>query len=168
MGLLVGIGEIAHRPVDRRLPGLKGEGHGPAVPLLELHSGEIHAAGIDPGRGAGLEPPEGQAHIHQAVRQRPGGEHTVRPPLPDALAHNGPAIEVRPGAHDGGLDGEHGPGLQDHMADRAVREADLRHLALPHHQVLLPLQGVLHHLLIMPPVRLGPQAVDRRALPPVQ
>lgn len=54
------------------------------------------------------------------------------------------------------------------MAHRTAGEADLRHLSLADRQVLLALQGVLHHLLIQPPVRLGPEAVDCGALATVQ
>ena len=92
VGVLIGVGEVAHGPVDRGLPGLKGEGHGIQVPVLALHFGEIHGAGVDPGRGAGLEPAQGETQLPQAVRQGLGGEHTVRPARPDALAHNGPAV----------------------------------------------------------------------------
>ena len=41
-------------------------------------------------------------------------------------------------------------------------------LRLLHPQVFLPLQGVLHHLLILPPVGLSPQGPHRRSLPPVE
>ena len=34
--------------------------------------------------------------------------------------------------------------------------------------MLLPLQRVLHHLLVLPAIRLGPQGVDGRPLPPVE
>ena len=70
VGLLVGVGEPADGPVHRRGLRFKGEGHGLGVPVLPLHFGKIHAAGVDPGRGAGFEPPEGEAHVHQTVRQR--------------------------------------------------------------------------------------------------
>jgi len=56
----------------------------------------------------------------------------------------------------------------DHSGHRAALREDLHHLGLLHPQVLLKLQGVLHHLLVLPPVRLGPQGPDRGALPPVQ
>ena len=54
------------------------------------------------------------------------------------------------------------------MAHRAAGEPDLRHLSLADRQVFLPLQRVLHDLLVQPPVRLGPEAVDGGTLAPVQ
>ena len=168
VGVLVSVGEVAHGPVDRGLPGLKGEGHGIQIPVLALHFGEIHGAGVDPGRGAGLEPAQGEAQLPQAVRQGCGGEHAVGPALPDALAHNGPAVEVGAGADDGRPHREHRPGLEDHMAHPAPGEADGGDLPLAEGQVLLALQGALHDLLVPPPVRLGPEAVDGGALAPVE
>ena len=54
------------------------------------------------------------------------------------------------------------------MAYRAPREADLRDLSLTEGQIFLLFQGALHDLLIAPPVRLGPETVDRGALAPVE
>ena len=92
VGFGVGVGQPADGLVHRAFLRLKGEGHRLPVPVLPLHFGEIHGAGVDPGRGAGLEPAQGETQLPQAVRQGLGGEHTVRPARPDALAHNGPAV----------------------------------------------------------------------------
>ncbi len=58
--------------------------------------------------------------------------------------------------------------MGDHSGHRAALGKDLHHLGLLHPQVLLELQGVLHHLLVLPPVRLSPQGPHSGALPPVQ
>ena len=168
VGLLVGVGEVAHCTVHRLFPGLEGEGQGVGVPLLELHFGEIHRPGVDPWGRAGLEPAEPQAQLPQAEGQGPGGEHAVGAALPDALPHDGPAAEVGAGADDGGPDRVHRPGVEDHLVDGPVPQADVHHLPLAEGQALLPLQGVLHHLLVQPPVRLGPEGPHRRPLPPVE
>ena len=54
------------------------------------------------------------------------------------------------------------------MAHPAPGEADGGDLPLAEGQVLLALQGALHDLLVPPPVRLGPEAVDGGALAPVE
>ena len=63
VGFGVGVGQPADGPVHRAFLRLKGEGHRLRVPLLALHPGEIHRPGVDPGRRAGLEPPQGQPQL---------------------------------------------------------------------------------------------------------
>ena len=157
VGLLVGIGQIAHRPILRRPRRFKAEGQGSGISLLQFHFGKVHRAGIDPRRRAGLEPPQGQSQRPQPLRQRRGGVHAVGPALLDALADDGPPVQIRAGADHGGLHLKYRPCPQHHLGHAAVFRPDVHHLALPHRQVGLTLQGVLHHLLILPPVRLGPQ-----------
>ena len=67
------------------------------VPGLELHLVKVHGAGINPGWGAGLEPPQGQTQFFQGVRQPGGGVHPVGAGVLHPLAHNGAAGEVSPG-----------------------------------------------------------------------
>ena len=168
VGLLVGVGEIAHRPVLRRLFCLEAERQGSGVTLLQLHFAEVHRPGVDPRRRPGLEPPQGQSQRQQSLRQRRGGVHTVGAALLDALADDGAPVEIGAGADDGGLHVEYRPRPQHHLGHMAVLRPDVHHLTLPHHQVGLALQRVLHHLLILPPVGLGPQGPYGGALAPVQ
>ncbi len=58
--------------------------------------------------------------------------------------------------------------MGDHAGDGPVLRQDVHHLRLLDPQVLLALQGVLHDLLVLPPVGLGPQGPDGRTLPPVE
>ena len=168
VGLLIGVGEVAHRPVLRRLCCLKAEGQGRGVSLLNFHLGKVHRPGVDPGRRAGLEPPQGKPQRQQTVRQRRGGVHTVGAALLDALADDGASVEIGAGADDHGPHGEHRSRPQHHLGHMAVRRADGHHLALPDGQMGLLLQRVLHHLLVLPAVRLGPQGPYGGPLAPVQ
>ena len=65
---LVGVGEVAYRPVLRRLFRLEAEGQGRGVALLKLHFTEVHRPGVDPRRRSGLEPPQGQSQRQQPLR----------------------------------------------------------------------------------------------------
>ena len=69
----------------------------------------------------------------------------------------------------GGPDAVHRPGVGDHGGHCTLPVgADVHHLRLLHPQVLLQLQGVLHHLLVFPPVCLSPQGPHGGTLAPVQ
>ena len=168
VGLRRGGCEPAYRPVGRLLLCGEGEGLGVLVPRLDLQLGEIHAAGVHPWGRPRLETADGQPQIYQAPGQGQSGGQAVRPGVPDHLAHDGPPPQVSAGGHNGRLHPVDGSGVGDHPGHRAALREDLHHLGLLHPQVLLKLQGVLHHLLVLPPVRLGPQGPDRGALPPVQ
>ena len=76
--------------------------------------------------------------------------------------------QVGAGGDDGGLHPVSGPGVGDHPGHRPVLGEDLHHLRLLDPEVLLELQGVLHDLLVLPAVRLGPEGPDGGALAPVQ
>ena len=91
-----------------------------------------------------------------------------RPGVPDHLPHDGAPPQVGARGDDGGLHPVGGPGVGDHPGDGPVFRQDLHHLRLLHPKVLLELQGVLHDLLVLPTVCLGPEGPDGRALPPVQ
>ena len=160
MRLGVGVRQVAHGAVLRRLGRGEAEGQGGGVALLYLHFGKVDASPVHPGRRAGLEPAQGQAQCQQAGRQGVGGVHAVGAGGLDALAHDGAARQVRAGAEDGGADGEYRAGAQHHGGHAAILAADLRHLRLTQGQVFLPFQCVLHHLLIFPAVRLSPQGPD--------
>ena len=69
VGLLVGVGQIADRLIFRRFFRGEREGNRFRIALLQLHLGEIHAAGVDAWRRAGLEPADGDAQLFQAAGQ---------------------------------------------------------------------------------------------------
>ena len=98
VGGLVGVGQVAHRPILRRGFGGEGEGLRLRVPLLQLHFGEVHAPGVDPGRGAGLEPAQPQAQGPQAVGQ--GGPPRPSGPESQHLPHDGAAAQIGAGGQD--------------------------------------------------------------------
>ena len=169
VGAVVGIGQIAHRPVFRGGLRGKGEWHGVGVSGLHLHSGKVHAPAVHPGGCARLEAAQIQAQRLQAVRQRQGGGHAVWAGVPGHVAHDGAAPEVGAGGDDHGPDVVHAAGGGADGGHRAgIVGADLHHLALLHPEVFLKLQRVLHHLLIAPPVGLRPEGPHRRALAPVE
>ena len=94
--------------------------------------------------------------------------HPVGAGVLDALPHNGAPLQIGSGAEDGRPDLIHGPGAQHDLPHPAPFGTQIHDLPLPHGEPLLPLQGVLHHLLVLAPVGLGPQGVDRRTLAPVE
>ena len=94
--------------------------------------------------------------------------HAVRAGILHALAHNGPAGKIGARGQNHRPDVKYRAGGEHHLADGTVLCPDFNDLALPDGQVILPLQGVLHVLLVAPPVRLGPQAPDGGPLAPVQ
>ena len=94
--------------------------------------------------------------------------HPVGAGVLDALSHNGAPLQIGSGAEDGCPHLVHGPGAQHHLPHPARLRPQVDDLPLAYGQVLLPFQGVLHHLLVFPPVRLGPQGVDGWALAPVE
>ena len=168
VGLLVGIGQIAHRPVFRRLLRFKGEGLGLRVPLLQLHFGKIHCPGVHPGRGAGLEAAHGEAKLPELLCQGLCRGQAVRPLASQGLAHDGASVQIGAGGDDHRPAAPDGAGVGGDGADFPVLHADGDHLRLLQVQVLLPLQGLLHHRLVASPIRLGPERVDRRSLPQIQ
>ena len=167
--LLVGVGQVAHRPVFRHVLCLKAEGQRIRVALLQLHFAEVHAAPVYPRRRAGLEPPQGQPQCPQAVRQGVGRVQAVRPGGLDALAHDGLPGQVGARAQNDRPGAQHRAGAEHHGGGMTVPVAAyLRHLRLPQRQPRLQFQRVLHHLLVFPPVRLSPQGPYGGTLAPVQ
>ena len=164
MGLLVGIGEPAHRPVFRRLLGLKGEGDGSPVSLLALYPGEIHTPGVDPGGRARLEAAQAQPQLLQASGEGEGGGQPVRAGVPGQLPHDGTPAQMGTCGDDHRAHGIDPAGGGAHGPDRSVLREDVGDLSLLEPEVLLTLQGALHDLLVFPPVGLGPQGPDRRSL----
>ena len=102
------------------------------------------------------------------VRKAGGGVHAVGPGFIGAFPGDAAALQIGAGADDHRTDGidRAKPGF--YGGNRAVFRADLRDHGLLEIQILLLLQGMLHDLLILPPVRLGPEGMDRRSLAPVE
>ena len=168
MSRLAGVGQIAHGAVVHAPRGPVGEGFRRFIPRLDLHFGKIHAPPVHPWGRAGLESPQLQAQTAQTVRQSLRGVHPVRAGGIHTGAGNDGAVQIGPGGHHHGLHRMDGPQLRDHGGNRPVFGADLDNLRLFQGQIFLQFQGVLHIFLIPPPVRLGPQGMDRRTLAPVE
>ena len=164
----IGVGQPAHRPVLRRLRRLKGEGEHPLVPRLYLHLGEIHAAGVHPGGRTRLEPPQAQAQPFQALGQGEGGGQAVGAGGAGHIPHDGAAPQVGTRGHHHRPHPVHRPVCGAHGGDPAAFGIDIGDLRLLHPQALLLFQGVLHDLLVPPPVGLRPEGPHRRALAPVE
>ena len=94
--------------------------------------------------------------------------HPVGAGVLHAGTDDGAAFQIGSGGQNYRPDIVHRAGGQHHLPDGTVFRPDVHHLALPHRQVLLTFQGVLHPLLILPPVRLGSKGPDGRAFPKVQ
>ncbi len=100
VGAVVGVGQIAHRPVFRG--GLRGKGKGNRVGVsgLHFHLGKVHAPAVHPGRRTRLEAAQVQTQRLQAVRQRQRGGHAVGAGIPGHVAHDGAAPEIGAGGDD--------------------------------------------------------------------
>ena len=168
VGVLVGVGDPAADLVLPGLFGLEGEGDGFGVPHLDLQLGKVDGPGIDPGRGAGLEPAQGQSGFQQTVGQGIGTEHAIGSASADHFTHNGGAAQVGAGTDDGRLHPVDGPSLGLHAHHLAVFREKVGNLGLLHPQVGFLLQGVLHDALVEAAVSLGPEGVDGRSLASVQ
>ena len=168
VGALVGIGQIAHRPVFRAPVRQEGEGHGIGVPLLHFQLGKVHGAAVDAGGRARLEPAQGEPQLLQALGKGEGGGQAVRAALAGDLPDDGASSQIGARGHHCGTHLVERPGSRLHGGHYPVPGADGGHLGLLEGEVLLQLQGVLHDLLVAPAVGLGPQGPDGRALAPVE
>ena len=147
---------------------MEGEGLTVLVPQLKLHFRKIHRPGVDPGGRARLKAADGQSQLQKALGQGQGGGQAVGARVPDHLPHHNAAPQIGAGGHHGGLHGVGGPSVGDDSGHSPVLREDFYHLCLLYPQVFLLLQGVLHDLLILPAVGLGPEGPDGGALTPVQ
>ena len=168
VGFLVGVGQVAHRLVAGLTGGAEGEGLHGIVSGLNFHFGKIDAPPVHPGGCAGFEPAQRQAQAPQIVRQAYAGVHSVRAGGNDAFAGDHRAVQVRSRGDDHGLSFILRPQLGAHPADNPILCQHRHDLSLLQLQMFLKLQGVLHVLLIFPPVCLSPKGVDCRALAPVE
>ena len=195
VGGFVGVGQVADRAVFGRVGRLEGKGLGLRIAWLHFHPVKVHRAGQDARRRPGLEAAQRQAESRKAGRKRNRGGKAVRArgaqQLPDDGTgiqigsggdHNRPAGIARAGGGGDAADGREAgrpltvlPVFRGSGGFRSRTRLTLRprhlhgyHLGLLDAQVLLPLQRLLHHFLIAPPVGLGPQGVDGGALPLIQ
>ena len=168
MRILIGIGQPAGDLVFRcRFCG-KGEGLGILVPQLDLHFGEVHGAGVDPGRRAGLEPPHGKTKLTETVSQSIGGSQTVGTGMGDSFTGEGHAFQIGAGGQYHGTAGKDRTGGGGHGGDLSVLHAQIHHFRLTYPEMILLFQRLFHHFLIMPPVRLRTQGIDGGPLAPVE
>ena len=168
VGFLVGIGDVAAHPVGGDGLGGEGEGLRVPVPLLALQLGEVDGPGVHPGGRARLEPAEGEARLAEALGEGVGPEHAVGAAPLGHGADDGLAPQVGAGADHHRLGPVDGAGVRLDPGDLAGLGEQAGDLSLLHPEVFLGFQGVLHDLLVLPPVGLGPQGVDGGALPPVE
>ena len=94
--------------------------------------------------------------------------HPVGAGVLHALAHNSASPQIGSCAEDDGPHRKHGSGAQHHLLHPSVFRPQVDNFSLPHGEALLPLQRMLHHLLILPPIRLRPERMHRRPLAPVE
>ena len=168
VGALIGVGQPANCLIIGHLLAFKGKGLDVLIARLNFHFVKIHRPGIDPRGRTGFEPAHTQPHGRAALGQRTGGSQTVRAGIPEHVAHNGPAVEIGARGDDGGPAVIHRAGMGDNAGDGAVFREDFHHFRLLDPEILLILQGPLHHFLIFPPVCLRPERIHRGTLAPIQ
>ena len=169
MRMLIGVGQIADGAVFRRRLGAEGEGRRMLVARLKLHAGKVDAPADDARRRAGLEAAQPQAHLPQAVGQTDGGLHPVRAGGNGAVADDDARIEIGARRNHDRAHAVDRAEARRYGADRAVFvKSDLCHHGLHQLKALLPLQRVLHVLLVFPAVGLRAQRVDGGAFAAVE
>ena len=92
-----------------------------------------------------------------------------RQPVSSSAAYDGASAQVVAGGHHHRLHLKDRSGGSDHGADRAaVIHPYFHHFRLPDEQIFRLFQGVLHHLLILPPVGLGTEGMNGRPFASVE
>ena len=168
VGAFVCIGQPAHGLVLRRRDGVEGKALGLCVPGLQLHFGIVDAAGVYSRRGAGLEPAHGKPQLPQTGGEARRGGKTVGPGGAYDLADDRPAVKICAAGDNDGSALVHRARVGGYGAHRAVGDAYLHDLGLLRAQILLPLEGLLHDLLIAPAVGLSTQGVHGRPFSAVE
>ena len=135
---------------------------------LAFQLGEINAPPVDTGRGAGLEPPQGQARRFQALGQGVGRVHSVRagriPRIPDKNF----AAQVGARGNDNTLGSIFPVELGHHALDSPLLHLDGNDFRLMDGKAGRQLQRVLHIFVVSLAVGLDAQGVDGRAFALVQ
>ena len=168
MGLLVGVGQVAHGGIVDLVGGAEGKRLRRLVPRLHLHFGKIDAPAVDAGGRAGFEAAKVQPKSAQIVRQSHAGVHPVRAGGDDALAGDDGAVQVRSRGDNHGLRAVLRPQLGAHTGDRVLRSQDFHDLRLLQLQIFLQFQRVLHILPVFYPVGLSAEGMDGGAFAPVE
>ena len=168
VGFLVGIGEIADGGVVHLVGGAEGERFYGLVPGLQFHFGKINASPVDPGRGAGFEPPQGKPQLAQPVGKADAGVHSVRAGGNNAFTGDNGAVQIGAGGDHHGTGGVAGAQLGDHALHMTVFYLNVHNLRLLEFQMLLLFQGALHIHLISLAICLGAQGMDGGTLAPVE
>ena len=168
VGFLVGVGQVANRGIVDGSFRAEGEGLHPGISRLQLHFGKINAAPVDPGRGAGFEPAQGKTQGAQTVGKTDAGVHPVRAGGEHVGADDHRGVQIGAGGKNHGFGGVFPAQVGAQAGNGTVFRENFHNLGLFQLQTGLLFQGVLHILLVAPPVRLGPQGVNGRALAPVQ
>ena len=166
--LLRGVGQIADHLVLRRRLRRKREGQGRFVARLHLHLRKIDAARVHARRRAGLETAQRQSELFERVRQRQRGVHPVGAALAHTFADDGAPVQKCPRAEDDSPDRVNAACLGHNGGNAPVLHAKIDDLRLTQQKIFLPLERVLHHALVAPPVGLRAQRPDSRALAPVE
>ena len=168
VGLLVGVGQMAHRPVLGGVLRAEGEGLNFLVTGLDLHLGEVHTAAIDSGGGAGFEPAQGKAQCSQIVCQTYRCVHTVGTGGDDRFTRNDGGIQIGAGGDDDGLCIIVGTQQSLYAGDAGLVRADPDDLSLLQLQIVRQLQHMLHVVLVGAAVSLSPEGMDSWTLAQIQ
>ena len=161
-------GEVALAGILQRPIRQEGEGHHRLVAVLGLHLVKVDGALVQAGGGAGFEPAQLKAQLHQAGGQARGVHQPLRPAVPLVFADNDASLEVHAAGHHHRPAGDSLPGEGGHARHAAVLRFDGHRFALAHLQSGLGHQRPAHAVLIGLLVGLCPQAMHRRALAGVQ
>ena len=168
VGLLVGVGQVAHGGIVDLVGGAEGKRLRRLVPRLHLHFGKIDAPPVDTGWRAGFEAAKVQPEHAQIIRQSHTGVHPVGTGGDDALAGDDGAVQVRSRGDDHGFRAVLRPQLSAHAGDGAVRSQNFHDLRLFQLQIFLQFQNVLHILPVFYPIGLSAEGMDGGAFAPVE
>ena len=170
VGLGVGVGDVAVDLVVHGRPGQKAEGLEQLVGVagLAFQLGEINAAAMDPGGGAGLEAAQREPVGHQRLGQLGGGVGAVGAAVVVGLPHKDAAAQRGAGGNDAAVAAVVAAQRRHNAHNVAVLHIHAGDLRLVDVEVFGFFQGVLHPDVIPLAVGLHPQTVDRRPLAPVE
>ena len=146
----------------------KREGQGRFIARLHFHLRKIDAARVHARRRAGLEAAQGKAELPEGFRQRQRGVHSVRAALAHTFADDRAPVQKCPRAENDGLDRVNAARFGHDGGDMPVLHAKIDDLRLTQQKIFLPLERVLHHALVAPPVGLRAQRPDGGTLAPVE
>ena len=168
VGAGVGEGNVAIHLVVHFSFGEEGEGLDLLIAGLAFQPVKVHAAAVDPGRGAGLEPAQRNTGGPQALGELVGGVLAVRTGGIAGLSHKDAASQIGAGGDDHGLGAVEGPQPGDNAGDAAVFHGDVGDLGLLKFQIFAAFQEMFHVFVVALAVGLHPQGMDRRAFAQIE